>query len=73
MANVAARRADRHLPASSGKVVSNGETQREHSFRNPGELNWYEVRVRLYQSISFQELYLFYDSEMLGFARIGCH
>jgi hypothetical protein len=71
MADITARGADRHLPASSGKVVSNGETQRDHSFGNSEELKWYEVRVRLYQSVSFHEVYLWYDIEVLGFARIG--
>jgi hypothetical protein len=72
MAIVIGGGADRHLPASSGKVASNGKSQREHSFGNSEELKWYEVRVRLYQSISFQEVYLWYDIEVLGFVRIGC-
>jgi hypothetical protein len=57
MAGVTAGGTDHRLPASTGKMASNGETQRGHSFGNPEELKWYEARVRLNQSISFQEVY----------------
>jgi hypothetical protein len=55
MASVIATGAELNFPASSGKVASNDETQREHSFGNPEELKWCEIRVRLYQSISLKK------------------